>query len=233
MRLSGGEVIARTLKNYAVTNVAAIPGHGCWAMLDAFLQPDSTIPVVQVFHEQSAVHMADGYWRATGRPMAAMTSIGPGATNTIIGLATAFADSTSVLLITGGPASHMRGHGVMQELDRHRPNAFPDLAAHVVKKQFTVSTVSELPFVLHRAFSAMLTGRPGPVHLEVPMDVQAAMADVELHELAARLPVGVTYPDPQAITRAAELLASASRPVIAIGGGAVTANAADDLRALA
>lgn len=233
MRLSGGEVIARTLKNYGVPRIAAIPGHGAWAMLDAFLQPESTIPVIQVFHEQSAVHMADGYWRATGRPMAAMTSIGPGATNTIIGLATAFADSTSVLLITGGPASHMRGHGVMQELDRHRANAFPEVTAAVTKKSFTVNSVEELPFVLHRAFSAMLTGRPGPVHLEVPMDVQAAMADVELHDLAARIPVGVAHPDPAAIEAAADLLAQAKRPVLALGGGAITAEASPAIIALA
>jgi acetolactate synthase-1/2/3 large subunit len=233
MRLTGGEVIARTLKSYGVPRIAAIPGHGAWAMLDAFLQPESTIPVVQVFHEQSAVHLADGYWRATGRPMVAMTSIGPGATNTIIGLATAFADSTSVLLITGGPASHMRGHGVMQELDRHRPNAFPELTAQVTKKSYTVNSVEELPFVLHRAFSAMLTGRPGPVHIEVPMDVQAAMADVELHDLAARLPIGAAHPDPTAVAAAADLLAGAERPVLALGGGAISADAAAEIRELA
>jgi acetolactate synthase-1/2/3 large subunit len=233
MKLTGGEVIARTLKNYGVPYVAGIPGHGCWAMLDAFLQPESTIPVIQVYHEQSAVHMADGYWRATGRPMAAMTSIGPGATNTVIGLATAFADSTSVLLITGGPATHMRGHGVMQELDRHRPNAFPEVMAHVTKRSFTVSTVEELPFVLHRAFSAMLTGRPGPVHIEVPMDVQAASADVELHDLEARIPVGRSHPAPEAVRAAVDTLAAAKRPVIAVGGGAITAEAAPEVLALA
>jgi acetolactate synthase-1/2/3 large subunit len=233
VNLTGGEVIARTLKNYGVPYVAGIPGHGCWAMLDAFLQPESTIPVVQVYHEQSAVHMADGYWRATGRPMVAMTSIGPGATNTVIGLATAFADSTSVLLITGGPATHMRGHGVMQELDRHRPNGFPEVTAQVTKRSFTVSTVEELPFVLHRAFSAMLTGRPGPVHIEVPMDVQAASAEVDLHDLEARLPTGRTHPAPEAVRAAVDVLATAKRPVIAVGGGAITADAAPEVLALA
>lgn len=233
MKLSGGEVIARTLKNYGVPQIAAIPGHGAWAMLDAFLQPESTIPVVQVFHEQSAVHLADGFWRATGRPMAAIASIGPGAANTVMGMATAYADSTSVLVITGGPATHMRGHGVMQELERQRPNAFPEVTAQVTKKSFTVSRVEELPFVLHRAFSAMLTGRPGPVHIEVPIDVQAEMGEVELRDLEARMPVGVAYPDPSAITAATELLTRATRPVIAVGGGAITAECHAEVLALA
>jgi len=83
-RLTGGEIIARTLTNYGVEHAAGIPGHGVWALLDGFLQEGCTIPITQVFHEQSAVHMADGYWRATGRPMAVLTSIGPGAVNTVM-----------------------------------------------------------------------------------------------------------------------------------------------------
>jgi acetolactate synthase-1/2/3 large subunit len=229
VKLSGGEVIARSLKAYGVEYVAAIPGHGAWAMLDAFLQPDSTIPVIQVFHEQSAVHMADGYYRASGRPMVAMTSVGPGATNTIIGLATAYADSTSVLLITGSPPTHMQGHGTMQELDRYHQNDFGSVVRPVTKRSWTVGGVGELPFVMHRLFNSMLTGRPGPVHLEVPMDVQAAMADVQLHDLSARLPVGVAHPDPAAIIQAAELIRSAERPVIVIGGGALRSDTSQAL----
>src|SRR5438270_8932228 len=232
MKLSGGEVMARSLKENGVKYVAAIPGHGAWAMLDAFLQPKSTIPVIQVFHEQSAVHMADGYYRACGKPMAAMTSVGPGATNTIIGLATAYADSTSVLLITGSPPTHMQGHGTMQELDRSYQNDFGSVVRPVTKRRWTVASVGELPFVMHRLFNSMLTGRPGPVHLEVPMDVQAAMADVQLHDLVARLPVGRAFPDPEAIASAAELLRSAERPVIVIGGGALRSDTAQELLAL-
>jgi acetolactate synthase-1/2/3 large subunit len=220
------------LKAYGVNYVAAIPGHGCWAMLDAFLQPESTIPVVQVFHEQSAVHMADGHWRASGRPMAAMTSVGPGATNTIIGLATAFADSTSLILITGAPPTHMQGHGTMQELERLHSNDFRAVTAPVTKRRWDVTSVEELPSVMHRAFSAMLTGRPGPVHIEVPMDIQAAMGDVQIHPLQTRLPVGHIYPDPRAIEAAAELLRTAERPVVLIGGGAISADSSQGLLSL-
>jgi acetolactate synthase I/II/III large subunit len=92
-----------------------------------------------------------------------------------------------------------------------------------------VTRAGDLPFVMHRAFSAMLTGRRGPVHIEVPMDVQAEMADVAIHDLARRLPVGLAYPDPEAVKRAAELLSRAQRPVIVVGGGAVSGNAGQEI----
>lgn len=231
--LTGGQIVARCLTNYGVRYAAGIPGHGVWALLDGFLQEQAGPPLVQVFHEQSAVHMADGYWRASGRPMAALTSIGPGAANTVMGLATAFADSTSLLAITGGPPRHMKGHGVLQELERYRANDFPRVVEPVTKRHWEVGLVEELPFIMHRAFNTMLTGRPGPVHIEVPMDVQALAADVQLHELAARLPTGRMHPDPDAVEDAARALASARRPVLAIGGGVVTADAAPELRRLA
>ena len=233
MKLTGGQIIAKSLKEYGVKHVAAIPGHGCWAMLDAFEQKGTELPVLQVMHEQSAVHVADGYWRASGTPMAAMTSIGAGATNTIIGLATCYADSTAVPLITGGPPSHMRGHGVLQELDRHRSNFFPQVASGVVKKSFEAGRVDEIPFIMHRAFNAMLTGRPGPVHIEVPMDIQAEAAEVTVHPLAERMAVGKSRPDARAVEMAAAVILSAKRPVIVVGGGAITAEAAPEVLKLA
>ena len=231
--LTGGEIVGRTLSRYGVTHAAGIPGHGVWSLLDGFLQDGCDVSLIQVFHEQSAIHMADGFWRSSGRPMAALTSIGPGAANQLMGLATAFADSISLISFSGGPAMHMRGHGIMQELDRHEFNGFQSAIGAVTKRHFDARTVEELPFILHRAFSAMLTGRPGPVHIEVPMDVQAAAADVALHELARRLPVGRSHPDPEAIEDAARLLSTARRPVIAIGGGVISSDATAELRTLA
>lgn len=231
--LTGGQIIARTLKNYGIEYCAGIPGHGIWSVTDAFLDEESKMPFIQVFHEQSALHLADGYYRVTGKPMLALTSIGAGASNTIIGLATALQDSVNMLLITGGPPTHMRGHGLLQVLDRFRDNDFPRIAEALTKRSWVANTVEELPFALHRLFNAMLTGRPGPVHLEVPMDVQAASADVELHDLAARIPTGVSYPDPIAIEKAAAVMKSAQRPVIVLGGGAIAANATPELIELA
>lgn len=232
-KLTGGQIVAQALKRYGVEYVAGIPGHGIWSLTDAFLEEGSRIPFIQVFHEQSAVHMADGYYRVTGRPMAAVTSIGAGAANTVIGLATAYTDSTSTIVITGGPPTHMRGHGLLQELERFTANDFPKVAEAVSKRHWVAQRVDELPFIMQRLFSAMLTGRPGPVHLELPMDVQTESADVELHDLAERLPVGRAWPDPAAVAAAADVLAAAARPVIVVGGGAITGEAAPELLALA
>ncbi|WP_433465027.1 thiamine pyrophosphate-binding protein [Spirillospora sp. CA-128828] len=231
--LTGGQIVARTLRNYGVDHVAGIPGHGIWSLTDALLDQESRIPFIQVFHEQSAVHLADGYYRTTGRPMAAVTSIGAGASNTVIGMATAFADSTSVLVITGGPPTHMRGHGLLQELDRYTANDFPKVAEAVSKRHWVATRVDELPFILHRSFNSMLTGRPGPVHVEIPMDVQAESADVSLHDLASRLPVGRQYPDPEAVDRAAAVLRAAERPVIVVGGGTISGDAGQEVLGLA
>jgi acetolactate synthase I/II/III large subunit len=233
MKLTGGQIIAKILKTYGVNYVAGIPGHGCWSMLDAFLETGSELPFIQVMHEQSAVHMADGYFRASGRPMAAMTSIGPGATNTIIGLATCYADSTAVFLVTGGPATHMQGHGVMQELDRFQSNDFPRVVEGVTKRHWQISKIDELPFVMHRAFNSMLSGRHGPVHIEVPMDIQAEFADVTIHPLNERMAQGRQRGDPQQIEKAINLLLASQRPVIAVGGGAISSDASAELVALA
>lgn len=232
-RLTGGQVIARTLKNYGVEYVAGIPGHGIWTLADAFLDEEYGIKFIQTFHEQSAVHMADGYYRVSGKPMVAVTSIGAGASNTVIGLGTAFTDSTGLMLITGGPPTHMRGHGLLQELERYTDNDFPKIAEAVSKRHWVATGVEELPFIMHRAWSAMMTGRPGPVHIEVPMNIQAEAADVTLHPIESRLPVGKLYPDPQAIERAAAVLRGARRPVMVIGGGVITARASDEVLALA
>ena len=233
MRLTGGEIVARALTEYGIEYIAGIPGHGNWSLTDAFLQDDCRVKFIQVMHEQSAIHMADGYYRASGRPMAATTSVGPGATNTVIGLATAYADSTSVFFINGSPSTHMKGHGVMQEIERQQENSFPRMIEEVTKRSYSPIRVEEIPFTMHRAFNTMLTGRRGPVHLELPMDLQCETADVQIHDLEKRMPIGVCHPDPVAVRRAVELLLSAKRPVICAGGGAITAEASEALTKLA
>jgi acetolactate synthase I/II/III large subunit len=232
MQLTVGQIIGKALKTYGVPYVTGLPGHGNWSIIDAFHDPVSKLPFIQVMHEQSAVHLADGYYRVTGQPIAACTSIGPGATNTIIGLATAHCDSTALLLITGSAATHMRGHGVMQELDRFASPDFPHIVAPVTKRTFDVIRADQVPFILHRAWNAMLTGRPGPVHMEVPLDVQVETTDIDVADLTTRLPVGKPRGDAQAIEAAIKLLLTAKRPCIVAGGGAITANATPELTTL-
>ena len=232
MGYTTGQIIARALKCYGAPYVTGLPGHGNWSLLDAFLDEGCELPFVQVFHEQSAVHIADAHYRVTGQPIAATTSIGPGTTNTVIGLATAHADSTALLLLTGSTATHMRNHGVMQELDRFHSPDFPAVSAAVTKRNFEMVKAIEAPFLMHRAFNAMLSGRPGPVHIEIPLDVQVEQADVDVADLKCRLPIGRPRADSDAVEAAVRLLTSAERPCIVAGGGAVMSDAAPELKSL-
>jgi acetolactate synthase-1/2/3 large subunit len=233
MRLTGGEIVVEYVIRQGVPYIAGIPGHGNVALLDAVVDRQDKIKMVQVMHEQSGVHLADAYYRVSGRPMAAVTSIGPGATNTVIGITQAYVDSTAVLLITGSTHTYMRGHTVLQEIERVQWSNFPRVMEPIVKRYWQVSRVDQLPYVMHRAFNQMLSGRPGPVLVDLPMDVAADAEDVELPDPEEREPQGRLRPDAGAIRRAAELLLKAKRPVILVGGGVITANASDELKAVA
>jgi acetolactate synthase I/II/III large subunit len=231
--LTGAQIVVEFLVSRGVAFATGIPGHGCWAITDALLDRTDRIRTIQVMHEQSAVHLADGYFRASGRPMLAFTSIGPGAMNTLVGMGTAYVDSTAVPLITGSPHTYMRGHGLLQEFERRHHADNPRVFEPVVKEWWQPSRVDELPFVLHRAWNAMLSGRPGPVLLDLPMDVQAESADVVIPEPDRREARGRVRPAADDVERAADLLRSAERPVIVAGGGAILAEAWAEVTALA
>jgi len=233
MRLTGGQIIAHYLVREGVPYVVGIPGHGCWAIVDALVDFSDRLTTLQVMHEQSAIHLADGYYRVKGRPLMAFTSIGPGATNTAVGIATAYVDSTAVLLVTGSPHTYMRGRAVLQEIERTQWANFPRMMEPIVKRYWQVSRVDQLPYVLHRAFNQMLSGRPGPVLIDMPMDVQADDADVTIPEPALHEPQGRPRPDTASVERAARLLTEARRPVLLAGGGVISADASAELVALA
>ena len=243
MRLTGGEIVAEYLIKEKVPYVIGIPGHGCLGLVDAFKGRENRIRVLQVKQEMCAVHMADAYYRLTGRPLAVFTSIGPGAINTAIGVATAYVDSTSVLVITGAPHTHMFGRGVLQEIERAHPANFPRVLEPIVKRCWQVTNVSQLPFVLQCAFNQMLTGRRGPGLIDLPMDVQCDSVDLGS---SGRACSAVEFPDsekhhfcgrisgaPEDIEKAVELLSQAKRPVILAGGGVIASEAFEELKELA
>lgn len=232
-RRSGAQIVVDHLVAHRVPYAVGIPGHGCWTLTDALLDRREAIRTLQVMHEQSAVHLADGFYRVSGNPLLAFTSIGPGAANAVVGMATAYADSTAVALFTGSPHTYMRGHGVLQELERRHAADNPRLFEPVVKEWWQPSRVDELPFVLHRAWNQMRSGRPGPVLLDVPMDLQADAADVAPPQPRTREVTGRPRPAADDVERAAALLRSARRPVIVAGGGVITAEASGDLTELA
>jgi acetolactate synthase-1/2/3 large subunit len=232
-RLTGAQILVEYLVRQGVPFAAGIPGHGCWAITDALLDRQDAIRTIQVMHEQSAVHLADGYYRATGRPMLAFTSIGPGAMNTVIGMATSYVDSTAVALAIGSPHTYMRGHGLFQEFERRHHADNPRVFEPVVKEWWQPSRVDDLPFVLHRAWNAMTSGRPGPILLDLAMDIQAEAADVRLPDPEQREAHGRVRPAADDVERAAAVLRGARRPVIVAGGGVLLAEAWDEVRALA
>lgn len=233
MKLTGGEIIVESLIKHGVKYAIGIPGHGCLSLADAFIGREKKIKVLQAKQEMSAVHIADGYYRSTGKPLMVFTSIGPGAINTAIGAATAFADSTPVLIVTGNAHTHMRGHGLLQEIERAHDANFPRVLEPVVKRYWKVEHPGQLPTIMARAFNQMLTGRRGPVLIDLPMDVQAASVDVEIPAPESRRASGAPMPDPAEIAKAAALLAGAKRPVILAGGGVHSAVAYKELLALA
>ena len=230
-QLTGGEIIAKYLEKEDVEYLVGIPGHGSTNLLDAF--NDSTVDVIQPRHEEGATHLADGYARASGDPLAVFTSIGPGATNTVTGVATAYVDSIPMVVFTGAPQTHEYGQGILQEIERQKPGDFPSVMEPVTKKSFVVDDVERLPRVLRRAFQIATTGRPGPVHVDLPMDVQGAAADVEIPDPAKTRTHSRPGGDPESVAEAANLLAEADRPVIVPGGGCMLGEAWDEVQELA
>jgi len=233
MKMTGGEIVAEHLIAEGIPYVCGIPGHGDMALFDAFKDRDDRIQVVAPRHEQSAAHIADAHFRASGRPLATMTSIGPGSMNIATGLATAYIDSIPLIALTGGPQTYMLGRGVLQEIERVTDNAFPQVLRPIVKRGWDVQHTGLLADVLPRALNTALSGRPGPVHLELPMDVQAEQVEAEMPQPGLRRALGRVRPDGDAIDRAAALLLEAERPVILAGGGCLHAQAAAPLRAVA
>ncbi|MFZ5852899.1 MAG: thiamine pyrophosphate-binding protein [Chloroflexota bacterium] len=232
-RLSGAQILVEYLVRQGVPYAVGITGHGCWSLTDALIDRAQDVRTIQVMHEQAAVHVADGYFRASGRPLLAFTSIGPGQANTVVGVATAYADSTAVLLMTGSAHTYMRGHGLFQEIERRHVADNPRIFEPIVKEWWQPSRVDELPFVLHRAWNQMLSGRPGPVLLDLPMDIQADSAEVVIPDPDEREARRGPRPAAADIERAAALLVGASRPVIVAGGGVILAEASEALTRLA
>jgi acetolactate synthase-1/2/3 large subunit len=232
MERTGGQIVIESLIREGVPYLVGIPGHGTLGLSDALIGQDG-IRELQVRHEQAAVHLADGYYRVSGTPLAVFTSIGPGAMNTVIGVASCYVDSIPVLVLTGNSHTHMAGRGVLQEIERKYDANSLAVFAPITKRIWRPTSPAHLARVMRRSFAEMLTGRRGPVVVDLPMDVQCDSADVALQPPGAYRPQGPVLPDPARIAAAGELLAQAERPVIVAGGGVIAARAWDELRRLA
>lgn len=235
MKRTGGQIVTEFLKREKVPYILGIPGHGVLALFDAIREADAKgdIKYLQVKHEQAAVHIADGYFRTCGKPLATLSSIGPGSLNTGIGLATAYVDSAAVLSLCGDTHTNMMGVGVLQEIERNHDSNFNRALEPLVKRSWRVESIAQLPRVMNRAFTNMLTGRQGPVMVALPMDVQAADIDVDIPEVTPEHPENHTTPDAESIAKAVALMKKAKRPVILAGGACIKTKAAEEIKALA
>lgn len=232
MKLTGGQIVVETLLREGVPYILGIPGHGTLGLSDALIGQEA-LKVLQVRHEQAAVHLADGYYRVAGVPLAVFTSIGPGAMNTVIGVASCYVDSIPVLVLTGNSHTHMAGRGVLQEIERQYDANSLAVFEPIAKRIWRPSSAGRLPRILQRAFAEMLTGRRGPVVVDLPMDVQCDSAEVEFPPARSYRPTGPILPHPELIAASGKALAEAARPVIVAGGGVIAAEAWAELRALA
>jgi acetolactate synthase-1/2/3 large subunit len=199
-------------------------------MVDAFVGLEKPA-FLQVRHEQSAAHLADAYFRVARKPMAVMTSIGPGAVNTAVGIATAYVDSSSMLVFTGDVHTYMFGRGVLQEIDRKAWADLSTLFEPVTKRLWQVTRVDQLARIMPQAYALAAGGRPGPVLISVPMDVQADAADVP-EARAVELPEPPA-PAAGAVSQIRVALADAKRPVLLAGGGVVQSGASARFRQIA
>jgi len=227
--LSGGEMLVRSLHEEGVEYVYGYPGGSLLHVYDAFYK-QSAVKHVLVRHEQAAAHMADGYARATGKPGVVMVTSGPGATNTITGIATAFTDSIPMVVISGQVMSHLVGDDAFQETD------MMGISRPIVKHSFSVKDPREIPEIVKKAFYIATSGRPGPVVIDIPKDMTMPNERFE-YSYPKKVKIR-SYTPPQKghsgqIRKAVEILLAAKRPMIYSGGGVVLGRASDRLRKLA
>jgi acetolactate synthase-1/2/3 large subunit len=227
---SGAEIVAQFIRKAEIKYVFGIPGHGNVNIFDAVkdLYPD--VEVIAVKHEQWGGHMADGYFRANRRiPAVVTTSVGPGATNLATAFATAYVDSSAFIAITGQIQTYLFGMGIFQEIERKNWVDYVNAMNHFVKRSWLITNIRQLPRILVNALKEAISGRPGPVLIDLPMDIQVERIDIEFEDPIKYLPSGRIYPDPLMVKRAAELLIKAERPLILIGGGVVMSGATEEL----
>ncbi len=224
--LSGGDMLIRALQDEGVEYVFGYPGGAALHIYDAIFKQQK-VEHVLVRHEQAATHMADGYARSTGKPGVVLVTSGPGATNAITGIATAYMDSVPMIVISAQVPQEQIGTDAFQETD------MVGISRPVVKHSFMVKDAAEIPTVVKKAFHLASSGRPGPVVIDVPKDTTDPTV---FHEYAYPRSVKMRSYNPatkgngRQIRKAVNALLKAHRPIIYVGGGVIMANASDELR---
>jgi acetolactate synthase I/II/III large subunit len=227
--MNGAELIADFLVQAEVPYVVGLCGHGDIGMLDALLRREDEIPFISVQHEAAAGFIADAYFRIKRRPLATLTSCGPGSAQLLVALGAALMDSSAMIAITGNVPTSQFGRAPFQELGRHYQADFPSAVRPFVKRSYQATRPDQLPLMLRQAYATSISGRPGPVNLDVPLNVFAegqrdgdvlspAVSERGRHPITASLPRSGAAPED--LRAAVDLVLAARRPVIVVGAGA-------------
>ncbi len=225
MEMNGSEIVIACLKEQGVDTVFGYPGGTILNIYDALYKHQDEIRHVLTSHEQGAAHAADGYARATGKVGVCMATSGPGATNLVTGIATAYMDSVPLVAITANVNLPLLGKDTFQEID------IAGVTMPITKHGFIVKNINDLAPTIRKAFKIAKSGRPGPVLVDITKDVTAAVCDYE--------PVNPAEPerevkfDDKDLTLVAEMLCKAKKPFIYVGGGAIISDASDEVKELA
>lgn len=226
MKIKGSNIILECLKEQGVDTVFGYPGGQIIPLYDALYDYRDDIHHYLTSHEQGATHAADGYARSTGKVGVAFATSGPGATNTVTGIATAFMDSIPMVVITGQVPRSLIGRDSFQEVDIY------GITLPVTKHNFFVSDIADLAKTVRDAFQIAMSGRQGPVLIDVPKDIFNELYEYEKQPAVEKIPVKDKYTDDD-IKEVAKLISNAKRPLIYAGGGVTSANAAMQFRAFA
>lgn len=235
-RMRGAEALVKTLEAAGVRFLFGYPGHGNMNILDALRSLGSKVEFKLVRHEQAAASIADGYARVSGMPGLCTASVGPGVMNLMIGLGSAAAASSPVVAVGGGVMRRCVGRGQLQEShqsERGGLQSFVPALAPIVKLATQIPANNLVPEILRHALVVASTGRPGPVYVEYPWDLQAEYQDYDTLDFRPPSPRSTTRPDHESLLRAVAILRTAQKPLIVAGNGALIARAGDDILTLA
>jgi len=225
MKLAGNDMLIQSLVDEGVEYLFGYPGGAALHIYDAIFN-QKELQHILVRHEQGATHAADGYARATGKPGVVLVTSGPGATNAITGIATAFMDSIPMIVLSGQVASHLIGTDAFQETD------MIGISRPIVKHSFSIESAEEIPRVIKEAFYIATSGRPGPVVIDIPKDTTAPDKLFDYNSpksVKIRSYNPPVEPEPKQIERAVLEILKAKKPVIYAGGGAINSNASKEL----
>lgn len=227
-QMTGAEMVIQALKDHDVEHIFGYPGGAVLPIYDALFAANDLVHVL-VRHEQGAVHAAEGYARSTGKCGVALVTSGPGATNAVTGLADALLDSIPIVVLTGQVATHLIGTDAFQECDT------VGITRPCTKHNWLVKDIADLPRIMHEAFQIATTGRPGPVVVDIPKDIQFKTGGYIGPETVVHRTYRPAFePEMHAIEQAVKLMANAKRPIFYTGGGIINAGpkASDALREL-